>query len=168
MAQESEDAQAVVDGNQDYTSLGPFVSVHGYFIAVAVHIGTAVDPQGHGKFGVLAQRLGRSPDVQIQAVFAFFGRAHPVKLISVKSAGLVAGLGGNGAEGVADPDALPGLYGLWSLPAEISYRSCGIGNAFENGDTGGLGRDSLNLSAFYGEDGVLLAAGGKDQHRKQY
>ena len=63
VAQESEDAQAVVDGNQDNVSLGPFVSVHGYFIAVSIHIGAAVDPQGHRQLGVLAQRLCRGPDV---------------------------------------------------------------------------------------------------------
>ena len=114
MRQEAQGAEPVVDRHQDDAAAGPFFSVHRHLIAIAVHVGAAVNPHGDGQFGVrLAEGGGRRPDIQVQAVFAFLRCAFPVEFVSVEGPGLVAGLRSDGTESVADAHSFPGCDGLW-------------------------------------------------------
>ena len=164
MAQEAQRAQAVIDGYEDDSPLGPLVSVHGHFIPIAVHEGSAVNPQSHWKLGFgPAHSAFRCPYIQVQAVLAFFRCALPVELVPVESAGLVAGLGSNGAEGVAQLHAFPGLDRLRCLPAEVAYGRSRIGNAFVHHHAGGFAGNTLELASIHGNHIVLLGAGGRQQ-----
>ena len=168
VGQEAEGAQAVVDGDEDDAPLRPFVSVHGHFVAVAVHECAAVDPEGDGKSGFrLADGLGRGPDVQVQAVLALLRCPFPVELVAIEGTGRIAGLPGDAPERVAGTDAFPRLHRLWCLPAEAAHGRGGIRDAFEDGDLGVFGGDALDLPAGNGDDGDSGRAGGQERNEGQ-
>ena len=169
MGQEAEGAQAVVDGDEDDAPLRPFVSVHGHFVAVAVHESAAVDPEGDGKAGFrLADGLCGGPYVQVQAVLAGLRRSFPVELVAVEGAGRVAGLPGDGTERVAGADSFPRRHWLRGLPAEVAHGRGGIRDAFEDGDLGVFGGDALDFPAGNGDDGDSGRACGQQCEERQF
>ena len=136
VGQESEDAQAVVDGDEDDAAGGPFVPVHGNLVAISVLEGASVDPEGHGKARLLTQGTGRGPDIQGKAVLVHVGRALPVEFVSIEGAGRIAGLPGDGTEGITGDNPLPGLDGLRFGPSQIAHRRLCIADAAEHADIG--------------------------------
>ena len=119
VAEEAEDAEAVVDGHEYHPALRPGLAVHGHLVAPAVGVGSAVDPYGHRQFPLgLASGVTGGPDVEIEAVLVEFGVALPVEFLGVERLGVgVRGLHRGGTEAVAYAHGVPGRYGLGLLPA---------------------------------------------------
>ena len=72
-------------------------------------------------------------------------------------------------EAVGDQHALPGNYGLGSLPPQLSERRCGIRDAAIDINAGNVGSDALHLSAVNRQHRVLGrrgTAGRKGQYRE--
>ena len=129
MGQEAAHAQPVVDGDQDDPFLRISVSAELYFMAIASHIGSAMNPKDNRQLG-LGLSCGGCPNVQVQAVFAAFRVSILVELFPVETARCVVALQGGCAECIALAYALPWFYGLRLFPAQITYGRCGVRYSF--------------------------------------
>ena len=152
MRHEAEDAEAVVDGDQDDVLGGPFLRVELRLGAPSLAIAAAVDPHGHGGLAVhLARVLG--PHVQIQAVLAalLLFAITPLREIVAR---IVDGLVARMAEFVGLQDALPGHHRLRRFPAQVADGRRGIRDPLVDEDAVEVGGDTLHLSPFDVEDGA--------------
>ena len=89
-----------------------------------------MNPQGNRKLGIYITRL-LCPDIQIQAILAERSliTVTPLSVVTTLVLDvLIAGM----IKTVAELNALPRLYGLWSLPTVLADRCCSIRNATEN------------------------------------
>ena len=155
MGKEAQCPQPVVDGDQDYTALCPLVAIHRYLVAIAVLVGASVNPQGYGE--VLAPH--RSPYVQVQAVFSLLRSSLPIKLISVEGSGRISRLRSDGAEGIANPYAFPGLGRLGRPPAQLPYRRRRIRDALIDHNFRIFGRKALNFASCHRQHRQLRSTG---------
>ena len=131
MGEESEDAEAVVDGYEDYTMIHERAVFVESARCGAPFVGAAVNPEHDGK-GLGDGPLGND-DVEEEAIFlAGFGIvAVPVAKIRLRT-GSAKCLGGTNAG--------PGLCGDRFSPAEIGDRWFGVGDAEELRPMAGTGR----------------------------
>ena len=156
MGEETEDAKAVVDGDENYAPRGPRITVHRYLMAVAVEIGSAMYPESHGKLPRrIANGIRRCPDVQIQAVLALNGLLLPIELIAVERPDGIARLPADITEFVSYLDALPLHDGLRTFPTEVTHRWRSVRNASENSHPTCCGRNALYHSSLYFHHGTL-------------
>ena len=122
VGKEAEDAQTIVDGDENHTPLSPCITVHRNLMAIAVEIGPAMYPECHRQFARwISDGICRCPDVQIQTVLTLHGVLLPIELIAVESADGIAGLPADIAESVSHFHALPLHDGLRTLPSEVAY-----------------------------------------------
>ena len=125
MDEEAEDAEAVVHGDDDYIAMREKLSVLAGFGGTSGLEATAVNPDHYGKATLL--RIGRSPDVQREAVFARAGIVKDHVCINNR-------LHAVRAERGRVAHALPFGRRLRRLPAERSDRRSSVGNSFECAD----------------------------------
>ena len=69
---------------------------------------------------------------------------------------VMSALEGRVTELAAHLHALPGAYGLGSLPAKVAYGRCGKRDAAVDHDALDIGVDTLHLSSLDGEDGIAV------------
>ena len=156
MGQETENAKAVVDSNQYHALLGPYFSVELGLPAPASGVAASVNPHCHGEFLVRLARCG-GPHVQVKAVLAEF-RVRHIELAGPGVGGIVRRLYGSGAEGVGNLHSLPGNYGLWFFPTQITNRWRCKRNSLVNVYPFDRGFYALYLSSFNGQDRILCLA----------
>ena len=127
MREEAEDALAVVcrDGDDAFARHRPACVAR--FAAAAGHQTASVEINQDGE--LLGHGFGGRPDVQVEAIFAHFLRAE----VHVAEHSLLHGIG---TVFVRQPDAIPFLDRLRSLPPEVSDGRGGEGDAFKNLDAG--------------------------------
>ena len=134
VGEEAEDAQAVVDGDENHTPFSPGITVHRNLMAITVEIGPAMYPESHRQF---ARRISDGicwcPNVQIQTVLALHGVLLPIEFITVERSDGIAWLPADVAEGVSHPDTFPLHDGLRTFPPEVTNRRCCIRDTSENG-----------------------------------
>ena len=145
MGQETEDAQAIVEGDHHSPVPSPLLSVHLGFEAPSGRVASSVDPEGHREF-LPGLSGGRSPDVKVEAVLAEFGISVEEELRSVTT-GSMGDLPGRMAPGIGHFDPFPGNDRLRFLPAEIPDGRCGERYAFINCHAGSPGLYSLDPAA---------------------
>ena len=169
MDQEAEDAEPVVDRDQDDALLGPDLAVELGLVPPAAGVGAAVDPHRHRQLLARLAR-GRGPDIQVQAVLAEF-RILPVEFTGPGVAGIVVDLHGARAEGVGHLHAFPGNDGLGFLPAQVPDGRGGERDSLVDIDSVDGRFDSLDLSALDLENGIGGAAAyqreGREDGRKK-
>jgi hypothetical protein len=118
-----------------------------------------MDPERDGKFlGGLAGR--RSPDIEIEAILAELRVTVEEELRSITSRRMRS-LDRRVAESVSQKHAFPRLYGLRLLPTEVTYWRSSERDTFINGNSGGPGQDTLDLTAVDSENRILFRAGSK-------
>jgi hypothetical protein len=127
MGEETEDTEAVIDGDDDDTAPGQVAAVIAGLGARAAEVAAAVDPDDDGE----VLRLRGRPHVQVQAVFAFRIR-HPLR-----------GLGAGGRIGMRGLHALPRHDRLRRAPAQLADRRRREGHAEERVHPGGRRADDL-------------------------
>ena len=163
VGEESEDAQTVVDGDENHTPFSPCIAVHRYLMTVAVEIGPAMYPESHGQ---LARRISdgirRCPDIQIQAVLALHGLLLPIELIAVERSDGIARLPTYITESVGYLNAFPFPDGLRTLPSEVANWWCSVWNASEYGYFTCCRRNALYHSSLNFNCGALSP--GKSRH----
>ena len=148
MGEEAQQAEAVIDGHEDDAALCPGFPIESRIIAAAAGVCATVDPQGDRKFSRrLADRFGRRPDIQEEAVFTGRRQRLDLELFIVEGTGLTAALDRRSAEGVRHLDAFPRDDGLRGFPAEITDGRSRIRDALEDHDIRILGQDALQQTA---------------------
>ena len=156
VGQEAEDAKAVVDGDEDNTTLGPCIAIHGTGEAVAAHIGTTVYPHHYGQFGLgFADGRFGSPHVEVEAVLGAGPGIVPVEFLTVERGGILLTLRRDVAPGVGHLDALPGFDGLRQLPAKFANGRGSVGDATEERYARLMTVDALHLAALNIDHGSL-------------
>ena len=154
--QEAEDAKAVVDGDEDDTTLGPCIAIHGTGEAVAAHVGSAVYPHHDGQLGLGMTDGGFGcPHVEVEAVLGAGPGIVPVEFLTVERGGILLTLRRDVAPGVGHLDALPGFDGLRQLPAKFANGRGSVGDATEERYARLMTVDALHLTAFDLDDGSL-------------
>ena len=135
VGQETECAESVVYGYDDYSFFGQILAVEFHFSGITPLESAAVDPDENGKLIVLA--LGISPNVQIETVFLAVdvGIDMPFPAVNVSAdTGLI--LIRNGSELICIVNAVPILCGKGCFPAVFPYGRLGKRDSFENRYTG--------------------------------
>jgi hypothetical protein len=129
MSKEAKDSQPVVDRHQHYALAGKVLAVIGVSSSAAAGEAAAMNPYHHGK--AVFRRFGRSPDIQVQAVFAEWWEFRLVYRTR-RVLSLPAGF----AELFGFAHAWPRRRRLRRLPAEIAHRRRGERNTAVDADVG--------------------------------
>ena len=157
--EEAEDSEAVVHGDYDDVTLSEELAVLSRLGRAARDIAAAVDPDHHGKAGLL--RLRGSPHVQCEAVFTGAGIAEYHVIVYGRLHAARAELG-------RVADALPFSRGLRWLPAELADGRSGVGDSFKGSDLSIEGGRALDF-AFSGFDleGIGGVCGEREEHKNE-
>ena len=126
MREKAQRAEAVVDRDEDLALLDERNALIQRLVAEAALEAAAVDPEMHRQ--VLARRVRRRPDVQVQAVLAL--RVVQKRVHADEPAVLDAHV----AERRAIAHARPGRGRLRRAPAQRAHRRRRVGNAAEHRD----------------------------------
>ena len=108
MREESEYADAVVDGDHNHTSGSPRIPIHGDFVSPAVIEGPSMYPHGDRKPRIsLSDCLRRSPHIQVQTVFVHSRKSVLVKLLHIERRRVESVLHGNMPVMIGDHYRIP-------------------------------------------------------------